>query len=189
MIAILLAAGFSRRFGDANKLMQPLADGRAMALVAAQNLVAAIPNTFVMIRPENIELAALLKEAGLQVLTCAEPKQSMAESLSMAIMLASEISEPTIGFVIALADMPYIRPETITAVANKLHAGANIVVPTYQQQRGHPVAFAAKYKDELQNVQGDEGGRSLIKHYQSEVQLLACDDAGILADIDTPEDF
>ena len=189
MIAILLAAGFSRRFGDANKLMHPLADGRAMALAAAQNLVAAIPNTFVMIRPENIELAALLTDAGLQVLTCAEPKQSMAESLSMAIRLASEISKPTIGFLIALADMPYIRPETTAAVANELHAGANIVVPTYQQQRGHPVAFAAKYKDELQNLQGDEGARSLIKRYQSEVQLLECDDAGILADIDTPEDL
>lgn len=75
MIAILLAAGFSRRFGDANKLMHPLADGRAMALAAAQNLVAAIPNTFVMIRPENIALAALLTDAGLQVLTCAEPSK------------------------------------------------------------------------------------------------------------------
>ena len=131
MIAILLAAGFSRRFGDANKLMHPLADGRAMALAAAQNLVAAIPNTFVMIRPENIALAALLTDAGLQVLICAELKQSMAESLSMAIRLASEISKPTIGFLIALADMPYIRPRTITAVANKLHASATIVVPTY----------------------------------------------------------
>ncbi len=78
MIAILLVAGFSRRFGDANKLMQPLTDGRAMALVASLNLVAAIPNTFVMIRPENIALAAFLKNAGLQVLTCAEPQQSMA---------------------------------------------------------------------------------------------------------------
>ncbi len=46
-----------------------------------------------------------------------------------------------------------------------------------------------KYKDELQNLQGDEGARSLIKRYQSEVQLLECDDAGILADIDTPEDL
>lgn len=189
MIAILLAAGFSRRFGDANKLMYPLADGRPIALVAAQNLVAAVPNTFVMIRPDNTELAIQLKNAGLSVLTCKEHHQTMADSLSMAICLASEIINPGAGFIIALADMPYIRTETISAVANQLRSGANIVVPTYQQQRGHPVAFAAQYKEELLNLRGDEGARSILKRHKNEMQLLACDDPGILADIDTPSDL
>ena len=85
--------------------------------------------------------------------------------------------------------MPYIQPETISAVANALHSGASIVVPTYQQQRGHPVAFAVKYKEELFNLRGDEGARAIIKRYQTEVELLERDDPGILADIDTLDDL
>ena len=40
-----------------------------------------------------------------------------------------------------------------------------------------------------ENLSGDEGARSIIKRYSGEVELLQCDDAGILTDIDTQADF
>lgn len=186
---ILLAAGFSRRFGENNKLLHPLADGRSIALAAAQNLIQALPTAIAIVRPENHELAEVLMAAGLQVFICGEHEQEMAYSLAAAIRYSSAFAESDTGFVIALADMPYIRPETILAVANALTSGASIVVPAYQNQRGHPVGFAAKFRNELEALRGDEGARSILKRHQSEVSTLECDDAGILADIDTPSDL
>jgi len=189
MIGILLAAGFSRRFGASNKLLQPMADGRPIALAAAENLTQAIPTCIAVVRPENTALAALLKQAGLTVFSCKESEQEMADSLSAAIRFSANFEAASHGFVIALADMPYIQPATIRTVANSLNSSESIIIPTYHGQRGHPVGFAAKYRSELENLQGDEGARSIVKRYADAVCLLACEDAGILADIDTPQDL
>jgi len=189
MIGILLAAGFSRRFGASNKLLQPMADGRPIALAAAQNLIQAIPTCIAVVRPENTALAALLQQAGLTVLACKESEQEMADSLSAAIRFSTNFEAANHGLVIALADMPYIQPATIRTIANSLNSSESITIPTYHGQRGHPVGFAAKYRSELENLQGDEGARSIVKRYADAVRLLACEDAGILADIDTPQDL
>ena len=189
MIGILLAAGFSRRFSYTNKLMHPLSDGRPIGLTAAQNLMQAIPTTIAIVRPDNQRLGELLTAAGAKVLTCTEHEQEMADSLSAAVRFSAGFAESSDGFVIALADMPFIRPETILGVANKLLSGASIVVPTYHEQRGHPVAFSAKFRSALENLHGDEGARSILKKHQDEIHALECDDPGILADIDTLADI
>jgi len=189
MIGILLAAGHSRRFGAADKLLQCLPDGRPIALAAAENMAKALPRTIAILRPENKTLAELLQNAGLTVTFCAEHEQEMADSLAAAVRFAAGFSEADDGFVIALADMPYIAPAAIKAVAERLGSGAGIVVPTYHGQRGHPVGFAAKFRGELENLQGDEGARAILKRHADAVQFIALNDAGILADIDTPEDL
>lgn len=189
MVGILLAAGFSRRFGSVDKLLQPLPDGRSIALTSAENLIKAIPTSVAVLRPENKVLSELLLNAGLKVVFCTENEQEMADSLATAIRYSAKFEAASNGFVIALADMPYIQPATISAVANKLSVGASIVIPTYNSQRGHPVGFAAKFRNELENLHGDEGARSIIKRYPNEVELLQMNDAGILADIDTQDDL
>jgi molybdenum cofactor cytidylyltransferase len=190
MVGILLAAGFSRRFGAADKLLQPLPDGRPIALASAENLIKAIPVSIAVLRSENKVLAELLSSAGFKVVFCNENDQEMADSLVKAIRFSANFEAANDGFVIALADMPYIATSTISAVANKLSSsGASIVIPTYNGQRGHPVGFAARFRSELENLHGDEGARSIIKRYPNEIELLPCDDPGILADIDTPADL
>lgn len=186
MVGILLAAGFSRRFGSVNKLLQRLPDGRPIALAAAEHLIQAIPTSIAVLRAENTELAALLINAGLEVIFCKENEREMADSLTAAIRYSSSLEVAQNGFVIALADMPYIQPDTIRGVAIKIVDSASIVIPTFQNQRGHPVGFSAKFHQELVSLQGDEGARSIIKRYPDKVELLPTDDAGILADIDTP---
>ena len=189
MIGILLAAGFSRRFGSTNKLLQRLPDGRPIALAAAENLIKAIPISIVVLRPENQALAELMLNAGLKIVFCSEDDQEMADSLATGIGLSANLEAANDGFIIALADMPYIQSDTIVAVAKKMANGASIVIPTYQNQRGHPVGFSAKFRGDLENLQGDEGARSIITRYADELELLPTDDAGILVDIDTPNDL
>jgi molybdenum cofactor cytidylyltransferase len=189
MVGILLAAGYSRRFGATNKLLHCLPDGTPIALAAAKHLIKAIPLTIAVIRPENKTLATLLQSAGLKVLFCSDQDQEMADSLSAAVRFSANFRASSEGFIIALADMPYINPLTIIAVATKLSDVASIVVPTYHGQRGHPVGFSAKFRHELENLHGDEGARSILKRYPSEIHMLECDDAGIIADIDLPADL
>ena len=189
LVGILLAAGFSRRFGTEDKLLQLLPDGRPIALASAEHLIQAIPNSIAVLRAENKALAKLILNTQFDLIFCKENEREMADSLTAAIRYSAKFKSADDGYIIALADMPYIKPETIRAVASKVADGASIVIPTYQNQRGHPVGFSAKFRHELESLQGDEGARSIIKRYADDVYLLPTDDAGILADIDTPADL
>jgi molybdenum cofactor cytidylyltransferase len=189
MIGILLAAGFSRRFGSTNKLLYPLPDGRPIALVSAMNLINVLPTSIAVLRPEQIELQKLLLNAGLNVVFCGDQDQEMADSLSTAIRFSNQFEASSDGFIIALADMPFIQPSTIRKVSNKIIEGASIVIPTFNDQRGHPIGFSAKFRNALENQRGDIGARSVIKHHLNEVELIMSDDEGILKDIDTVADL
>ena len=184
-IGILLAAGISRRFGAADKLLHSLPDGRPIALAAAYNLVQALPVSIAVVQPDNPQLAQLLHDAGLHVLPCASA--GMADSLAAAVKACDRFAAAP-GYVVALADMPYLRAQTIAAVAEGLRH-APICAPLFEGKRGHPVAFATALRDELLALHGDEGARSVLQRYKTEVRLLDCDDPGVLADIDTPADL
>ena len=85
--------------------------------------------------------------------------------------------------------MPRVRPDTIRAVAEKLATGAGIVVPSYRGERGHPVGFGSRFKQELLSLSGDAGARALLKLHADQLVRLDVDDPGVLQDVDTPSDL
>ena len=96
------------------------------------------------------------------------------------------------GWLILPADMPWILPETIRAVAKTLQnctqSGSNsIVMPQFQGGRGHPVGFAAHCAADLLALQGDVGARTLFAKYA--VHLLDVNDAGCVKDVDVIGDL
>jgi len=188
IIGILLAGGFSRRFGPQNKLLQPLPNGQSVALSAAQALIGALPNSVAVIRTTESTLADALTALGFKVVTCEEQHQQMSDSLKLGIVSAQAAFPALTGMVIALADMPFIHTETIQQVAQQL-AQAPIVQPEYQGQPGHPVGFRRELMPALLTVTGDEGARAVLRAHQAEVLRFECHDAGILRDIDTPADL
>jgi molybdenum cofactor cytidylyltransferase len=184
IIGLLLAAGASTRFGS-NKLLHPLADGRPIALVSALNLSAALPNTLAVVRPDNPALGDLFAQHGIAHMIATRAAEGMGASLAQGIAAAAQAK----GWLIALADMPYLKRETLLAIAGALESGAAIAAPKYRGQRGHPVGFSANFGEALMRLDGDEGARSLLRLHAAEVVEIDCDDAGVLADIDTAADL
>jgi len=181
---ILLAAGASKRFGS-DKLMHPLAGQATVASAALANLRVAVPHVIAVVRPGSAKLENLLSEGGATVILCADADDGMGVSLATAVRGSGAVA----GWVIALADMPYIRPETIGRIAASLVAGAPIVAPAYRGKRGHPVGLSARFRAHLETLRGDEGARALLKEYAGLVKLIEVDDPGVCRDIDTPADL
>lgn len=184
--AILLAAGFSRRFGSI-KLNARLADGSTVFRHTSDLLATVISEIIVVTRPALLE-AGVLQHADLrqsQIVLCEDAELGMGHSLACGIRALPAHWDACL---VCLADMPFLKAATL----QQLQAAATphrIVIPEYNQQRGHPVCFGRDFFAELAQSHGDTGGRDVIKRHADKVEPVAVDDAGILQDIDTPEDL
>jgi molybdenum cofactor cytidylyltransferase len=107
----------------------------------------------------------------------------MGASLAFAVSHARNAA----GWIIGLADMPFVQASTFRAVLEALAAGADIAVPVYQGRRGNPVGFSRRYLSELLSMGGDQGARRLLNSFP--VTEVAVDDPGIHLDIDTVNDL
>jgi len=181
---LLLAAGAARRFGG-GKLLQSLPDGTPLGLASLRSLRSALDRVVVIVRPDDHAALTLYAEAGAQTVVCVDAELGMGHSLAAGV--AHEVQAS--GWIVALADMPNVKPETIHAIARALSTEGGIVVPCFHFQRGHPVGFAEAFREELLALHGDNGARAVLHAHADKVHRLQVDDPGIVQDVDTPEDL
>ena len=195
-IGLLLAAGRGSRFdssGQQSKLLARLPDGTPVALASARNLlqccarvVAVLPQHAGPPRDQHIAaLLNLLVDAGCEVVFCADSDAGLGHTLAAGVRATPDAD----GWLVALADMPAIAPQTMRAVASACSQPQSIATPTIDGQRGHPVAFGSAYYAQLAALQGDNGARSVLREHAAVVTEVVCTDRGILRDIDTPQDL
>lgn len=180
---VLLAAGEGRRFGGA-KLLHPVADGRPIGLAALQALQAALDRVIAVVAPGQAAMAELFTKAGARVVVCPNAFAGLGASLACGVRAA-----PDDAWLVALADMPCIRPSTVACVAAAIAHGARLAAPVYQGRRGHPVGFDNRFFARLSALSCDEGARHLLQAHRQELRLIPTDDPGVLFDVDTPADL
>ncbi len=184
MVGVLLAAGQARRFGAA-KLLAAMPDGVPVGVRAASNLLSVLPRTLAVVRSEGDPLSRQLAKIGCRIVV--NPSADSGKGSSIAAGVAAERDAD--GWLIALADMPWIRSTSIEAVVVALRAGAPLAAPSYRGRRGHPVGFAKCWRDALLTLQGDRGARDLVESSDAGLQLVPVTDAGVVQDIDVPSDL
>lgn len=183
---ILLAAGSGRRFGT-DKRWHCLADGRPMLLHAAERLAAACPTSVAVVRPDDARVVELLAPTGLRCVVSPRADEGMGYSLAAGVaasLVSAASAAPAGGWLVALADMPFIAPASFAAVIDALGRGARIARPVYGGEPGHPVGFAAAYREALLALHGDEGGKAILRHDPAAVCACPVEDPGVVQDID-----
>ncbi|PCI75203.1 MAG: hypothetical protein COB20_13435 [SAR86 cluster bacterium] len=180
--AIVLAAGFSSRFGS-SKLLARLSSGKSVFQQTVERIAEVFPDRLVVTRPE---MAAQLQELaqGTAILSFEHAERGMGATLAFA---AQQIGDWD-GCVVCLGDMPFIETSTYRHIAEQVTANS-IVTPTFDSKMGNPVAFGKNLFTDLGALTGDSGGRRLTNRYPQAVRELQVSDPGILQDIDTPEEL
>jgi len=130
-------------------------------------------------------LAAALRDAGAMVIESERAHEGMGVTLATGVATAAEAD----GWVVALADMPWIAPATIAAVAARVRDGASVVAPVHRGNRGHPVGFGREHQAALEALTGDEGARGLVASQRTVLELLDVQDPGVLLDVDHGDDL
>ena len=187
IVGILLAAGRGSRFGG-DKLLATMpvdpvggASGPLLGVVAADHLIEALPNSLAVVRPRDIRLSAELRATGMRVVPCINADEGMGTSLACGVASSADAD----GWVVALADMPWIAPATIRAIAEAIASGADIAAPSYCGERGHPVGFSRRHCHALAALTGDAGARWIIERHLDRLTWVDVNDPGVLRDVDT----
>ena len=191
IVGVLLAAGEGARFGGGKLLARLPATahgvgaGTAIGAAAAMHMMAALNDVIAVVRPRDTMLEQTLAATGARVVACERAAEGMGASLACGVAETPDAD----GWVVALADMPWIAPTSIVAVADALREGAEIASTAFEGKRGHPVGFSRKYGPLLASLGGDEGARSIVAARQWALRLVDVDDAGVLRDVDRPADL
>jgi molybdenum cofactor cytidylyltransferase len=180
--AIVLAAGFSSRFGS-SKLLAHLSNGKSIFQQTVERIAEVFPDRLVVTRPE---MAAQLQSLaqGTSILSFEHAEQGMGATLAFA---AQQIGDWD-GCMVCLGDMPFIETSTYRRIADNITADS-IVTPTFNSKMGNPAAFGKNFFTDLGALTGDTGGRKLTSIYPQAVRELQVSDPGILQDIDTLEEL
>lgn len=185
--AVILAAGASKRFGDANKLLHMI-DGTPMIRRTADAVIAAgVPEIVIVTGQQATEVEGALAGLPVRCVRNATPWDGMGTSLAVG---ANAVANDPQALFILLGDMPFLKPTTLTTLLAVLNPaiGHDIVVPVHDGRRGHPVLFTKFYFTRLRALSGDVGARHLLKNHPERVRAVPVDDPGTLIDIDTPDD-
>ena len=184
LVGLLLAAGSATRFGS-DKLRHPLPHGVSIAVQAARHLKAEMENVIAVVRPNQNDFLENLTAEGCRVIVCENAAEGMGASLACAARAAGRAD----GYLVALADMPFVRPSSIAAVRDAIAAGAPLAAPYFRAQRGHPAGISGSFYEELLSLRGDEGAKHLLAAHAARMVKIPVGDPGVIRDIDTPEDL
>jgi molybdenum cofactor cytidylyltransferase len=181
IVGVLLAAGSASRFGS-DKLRHVLPHGVPIAVQALRNLAGVTGEVLAVVKRGDESLFAA---ESCRIVVCEDAADGMGASLACGARAAG----PRAGYMVALADMPFVRPSSIAAVRAALEAGAPVAAPYFRTRRGHPVGFAREFHDALAALRGDEGARRLLEESAARLVKIPIGDPGVIRDIDTPGDL
>ncbi|WHY98556.1 nucleotidyltransferase family protein [Peribacillus simplex] len=94
----------------------------------------------------------------------------------------NEVNAPT--FFITPGDCPLVKKETVQLLAK--HKG-NVVIPSFDYKGGHPIKLSSEVKQKILETNPESNLRVVLGGYEK--QYMNVDDAGVLMDVDTPEDY
>jgi molybdenum cofactor cytidylyltransferase len=184
--AIVLAAGESKRMGSP-KMLLPFKGLTMIESVISNVLDSKIKNVMVVLGADRDPILKLIRTKAVKYCYNENHKDGM---LSSVVCGFSNIPIDHSAVLVFQGDQPLITPKVINSVIEVYKSsGKGIVIPVYKNKRGHPILIDNKYRDEIQKLSPDEGLRSLALKFPDDVSEVNTDEAGILRDFDTYDEY
>lgn len=181
---ILLAAGFSRRFGS-NKLLYPV-DGKPMyrhTLDLMIKLASEFEGADASVVTCYEEIAKETKKQGAACFINRHSEQGI--SSSMQTGLRAKLEDGAF-YAFFTADQPWLKEETVKEfLCEFLRSGKGIGCVSKQGTAKNPCVFHSRYAKELLSIRGDRGGKQVVRRHPEDVFLFEAGEEET-RDIDTP---
>ncbi|MFG6177686.1 NTP transferase domain-containing protein [Halomonas sp. THAF12] len=188
-LAVIMAAGASRRFGAADKRLARLPSGQTLLAATVARAAGAFAHLRVVIRDED-DPVALGLAPDTPLIRAPHAGDGLGASLAdaFAVLAKDDALADLEAAAVLLGDMPALADETLKRLLDHA-ARERIVRPRHAGRPGHPVLFGRAYWSELASLGGDEGARRVIARHRGHCLELAMGDPGIHLDIDIASDL
>ena len=183
---IILAAGASRRMGSPKALLEFQGETFLDRLIG--NLSEVCAETIVVLGYHADLIHGRLTRSARFVVNPA-PERGQLTSLQCGLAAVSPESN---GVLFTPMDYPAVRPDTIRRIADafaRRDTATVLVIPRFNGRRGHPVLAAATLIPEFLALPETAAARDVVRRHGANIHYIEVDDPGIVADIDTPEDY
>ena len=186
IVGIILSAGESKRMGTPKQL---LPWGKTIILQQVIDNAAAshLEQILLVLGSHAGEIAGKITiSPKIEIVVNHDFKEGMSSSVKCGIKNAPAGAD---AFMLLLGDQPFISPAIINRLLDEYQTSKHgIVIPVYNGKHGHPVIFAAKYKQELLAI-ADQGAKAVVNNHLQDILEVPLDAPEILTDIDTQQDY
>lgn len=184
--AIIPAAGFSSRMGVFKPLL-PV----GTRLVTEQTVdcfkQAGVADIRVVVGFKNELLTPVLERLGVQIIQNNRFADGMYSSIKAGVYT---LDESISAFFILPCDCPFVKPDTVSGLAESYCAGpAAVIYPTHDNRRGHPPLVSGRLRQQILNGNPKGGLKTLLEKYADDSKEFPVPDAGINIDMDTAGDY
>ena len=177
--AIVMASGFSKRMG-LNKLLMKYNDKFLIEHTLEKISQCDFAEKIIVTQYEEIEKLT----DNFKVVINENAHKGQSESIKLGV----KSSERCAGYMFFVADQPLINQKDIEKLIRVFRENKDfIVIPKYKEKRGNPVIYPSLYKEEILRLEGDKGGKSIIKS-SNKIKYVEVEE-NTLFDIDNKDDF
>ncbi len=185
LTCILLSAGLSERFGSP----------KALACIGGNTVIQHVQNTLLQSSCDEIIVVlgaharqiqpSIFKHNRIRVVYNKNYNLGQTSSAKTGLRLADNSST---GVMFLPVDFPLVQASSIDKLIDhfKKH-DPDILVPTYQNKKGHPPIFHQRLRSKILDLPADLGLNSLfIDHPPQPIEI---NDSGIIKTFNTPQEF
>lgn len=179
-VAIILAAGESRRMGEPKQLL-PFAGKTMLECVIDAFTTPKIDEIVVVLGCRAEEIAARLEPCPpiLRIATNSNWKAGMFTSVQAGLRA---LPAGTKLVLIGLCDQPRLQRATVERLVAEFNGG--ILIPTFGGRQGHPLVFAARYAREILAMDESLTLKHFLANHADDIARFPVSDDGVLIDID-----
>ncbi len=185
---IYLAAGQSRRYGS-NKLLEPR-DGRPLyryGLDAIREAIRGRDDCTLNVVTCWKKIADAVSAEGIRCVPSRDSSLGVSYTIRAGIRSVEPLEDGDY-LVFAVADQPNLTPATVARLLDTVRLHPVTACLACGEQSGNPVLFAASLADELCALEGDRGGKAVMRRHPEAHINVPCD-ALELEDVDVRTDL
>ncbi|QDT80389.1 molybdopterin-guanine dinucleotide biosynthesis protein MobA [Gimesia maris] len=191
LFAIVPAAGRSRRMGT-HKLLLRLGSETVIQRLVRGLSGERITKTVIVARRNDERFRNHLADLQVDLVQPETDPPDMKSSVQYALRHIEANYRPADdeGWLLVPADHPVLEPSVIDELCQAWeHCPAAVMIPTYQNRKGHPTFFRWSLAGEIFKLAEEQGINALWQSRDLVPHLQECDVPEILVDLDTPADF
>lgn len=185
--ALILAAGESSRMGQ-DKALLTYRGRTFLETIVAGLQEAGIERVAVVLGHHAEQIQGAMTLEGAEIIINRDYRRGQTSSLQAGLRALESPSLEAV--VLCLVDHPLVAADTVRRlIASFRETGAPVVIPTYENQRGHPAVISRALFEELLRLSPDEGANTVIRKYRDSTEFVEVSDEGILLDVDNPDAY